>query len=111
LTLDASQAFRIGLARALVREPSLIVLAEPEGAIDAASAGEIDDALRKITESATLIILPRRVETIRAADRVYLFHDGKLHAEGTHTELIGQSELYRHVIYLRFNPFRDQVRM
>ena len=47
-----------------------------------------------------------RLNTLRRADRVFLFHQGKLFAEGTHSELLQTCELYRHLQYLRFNEFR-----
>ena len=52
-------------------------------------------------------MLASRLATLRAFDCIYVFHQGQLHARGEHTELIQRSELYRHVNYQRFNPFRN----
>lgn len=107
--LDAGQAFRIALARAAIRDPAVIVVEEPPEEMDGATATAIDEALRDIAVGRTLIVLPGRLATLRCLDRIYLVHDGKLHAQGTHAELLQSSELYRHLTYVRFNPFRHKV--
>lgn len=108
--LQPGQAFRIGLARAALRNPSLLVVHEPGEGMEEATATQIDEGLRRIGQDCTLVMVARQVETLRSADRVYLFHEGKLQAEGTHAELVQSSDLYRHLTYIRFNNFRDKVR-
>jgi ABC-type bacteriocin/lantibiotic exporter with double-glycine peptidase domain len=100
---------RIGLARALLRNPSLLVLEEPEDELDPSGAAELDAALERMARETTLVLLPTRLATLRSVDRIYVFHEAKLHATGTHTELLQSSELYRHLQYLRFNEFRGRV--
>jgi ATP-binding cassette subfamily B protein len=104
------QAFLIALARAVLREPSLLVVEDVQNKIDDSTAAIIDEALHAAAEGRTLLLLPNRMATLRWVDRIYLFHEGHLHAQGTHAELLQSSELYRHWTYLRFNPFRDKVR-
>lgn len=106
LRLEASEALRIALARALLRNPSLLVLEEPDQDLDARGAAELDAALERIARQATLVLLPTRLATLRSVDRVYVFHEGQLRATGMHAELLQTSELYRHIQYLRFNEFR-----
>lgn len=107
--VPSAQAFRLGLARALVREPSLLVVDEPSGDWPEDVAREHNEAIREATRNATVVVAPAQLDTLRAVDAVYLFHHGKLHDQGTHAELLQRSELYRHIIYLRFNPFRGEV--
>ena len=107
--LQVDQAFRIGLARALLRDPSVIIVQEPDGRLEEASVRRLDLALRQAAAGRTLVVLPARLNTLRAVDCIYLFHEGKLHAQGTHAELLQSSELYRHLNYVRFNPFRNTV--
>jgi ABC-type multidrug transport system fused ATPase/permease subunit len=110
LRLDSSQAFRVALARALVRNPSLLVIEEPDGMLDEAAATEIQAAIQESADGRTLIFLPARLDTLRALDHIFLFHDGKVFAEGSHTDLIRTCELYRHLHYVRFNAFRNTVK-
>lgn len=109
LRLNTGQAFRVALARALVRDPSLLVIEEPDGVLNEADAGEINAALQESADSRTLIYLPAQLDTLRTLDHIYLFHAGKVFAEGTHADLIRNCELYRHLHYVRFNAFRNTV--
>jgi ABC-type multidrug transport system fused ATPase/permease subunit len=105
--LSVGQAFRVGLARALLRKPSMMVIEEPRTEIDEASAASIDKVLQELAAEQMVIVLPSRLSTLRVATRIYLFHEGKLHAAGTHAELLHGNELYRHINYVRFNSFRN----
>lgn len=102
--LEDSQAFRIALARAVVREPSLLVVEEPDAASSDSEQAAVDAALANAAQGRTLIIVPSRLATLRSADLVVLLHDGKVVAQGTHAELLQSSELYRHLNYVRFHP-------
>jgi ATP-binding cassette subfamily B protein len=106
-TIAPSAAFQIGLARAVLGGPSLIVVDEPTEPQDEESGRAIDAALEQVRTNHTLIVFASRLSTLRAADRVYLFHQGKLQAQATHTELLQQDALYRHLNYLLSHPFRD----
>jgi ATP-binding cassette, subfamily B, bacterial len=110
LTLSAGQAIRVGLARVALRRPSVVVIEEPREVLDQVTAERVADALERVTKGRTLVILARRLATLRAAQRVLLFHEGRLLADGTHQELLQHNDLYRHLNYVRFNEFRDKVR-
>src|SRR5262249_12287586 len=109
LHLSTAEAFLIGLPRLLVRKPSVAIVGESAEAVDAASDETLLTALDRLAANRTLIILARRLATLRSADRILLFHEGKLHSMGNHAELLADSALYRHLNYVRFNEFRDQV--
>lgn len=106
--IDAGQAFRIGLARALLRNPSVLIIQEPEGDINEVSAGYMDEAIHRARAGRTIIMLPSRPGTLRKVDSIALFRDGKLHAAGSHAELIQSNELYKHLLYVRFNGFHEK---
>ena len=102
-------AFEIGLARAVLADPSLVVIEEPPARRDEAENGRIDQAIERVCSGRTAVVLASRLPTLRDADRVYVFDKaGRLHAEGQHAELLKQSELYRHLNYMLFNPYRDE---
>jgi ABC-type multidrug transport system fused ATPase/permease subunit len=103
--LDPGQAYRIALARVALRDPSLIVLQEPSERMDDAAGPHIEDALRRTGQGRTVVLLPTRLDTLRSADQVILLDEGKVVGEGTHQELLKSSDLYRHLIYVRFNPY------
>lgn len=109
-SVSPPQAFRIALARAALREPSVIVVEEPDYWLDETTSSQLDDALRHLSRDKTLITLARRVDTLRQADRVFLIHEGKLEAAGTHMELLQQSALYRHINYMRYNDYGTAIR-
>ncbi len=105
--LSRSQAFRLGLARAVLRNPSVLVIEEPAEDEDEASSQAVDLALRNVSADRTLIFLPGRINTIRLLDRIYFFHEGKIVAQGKHQQLLTDNELYRHLTYMRFNQYRE----
>jgi ATP-binding cassette subfamily B protein len=94
VSLREDQAFRIALARGLLREPSLLIIQEPV-VDDEESEQEVTEALNHAAETATLLTIPSRLTTLRAADVIYVFHEGKLHARGRHVDLLKDDELYR----------------
>jgi len=106
-SVAAGIAFRIGLARAAVGDPSVLIVQEPPLPAEDAEAQTIDAVLRQLRGGRTLIIVPSRLTTLRAAERIFLIHQGRLHAEGTHTELLHANALYRHLNYVLFTPFRE----
>jgi ABC-type multidrug transport system fused ATPase/permease subunit len=97
------------LSRVALRDPSVVVIQEPQATLDRDVEGHIDEALRRMAQDRAVVLLPTRLETLRSADRVVLLHQGEVVGEGTHPELIQSSELYRHLTYVRFNPYRGQV--
>jgi len=106
VTLDRGQIFRLSLARAIVRQPAILVVEEPEISMDAATKSLLDDAYQRISGNRTLIFLPTRLSTVKKCSRIVLIHEGKIAVDGVHEQLVRTSELYRHWEYIRFNPYR-----
>lgn len=94
-SLKLGERFRIALARAILRDPSLIVVEEPSEHVDPDSLALIDDALTRVQPGRTILFLARRPSTVRSADRVFVLQNGKLAASGRHEELLAGSEIYR----------------
>lgn len=109
LLLPPEQCFEIGLARAILREPSLLVLEEPDSDLEEPIAARLESTCQTACEGRTTIVLAARLATLRNADHVLLFHEGKLAAQGKHIDLLQTSELYRHLNYVRFTTFRNRV--
>lgn len=99
------EMFRIALARAILRDPAIVVIEEPTTAMDEQTKAVIDDTFARFLPGRTVIFLPHRLSTIRNCDRVFLVFQGKIDGAGDHRELLGSSDLYRHLQYLEFNEF------
>jgi ATP-binding cassette, subfamily B, bacterial len=106
--LNPDLRYRLGLARALLKAPALIVAEEPDEPVSSPVETATTDAIRNLANSGPLVVvLPRRLATLRSADHVVLVHDHTVIDSGTHAELIQRSELYRHLTYVRFSPLRE----
>jgi ATP-binding cassette subfamily B protein len=103
--LTTSEMYRIALARAILREPAIYVIEEPEGTLDDDTKALIDDTMQRILPGRTVVFLPQRLSTIRHCDQVFLLHQGRIAASGEHRELLATSDLYKHLQYLQFNEF------
>lgn len=107
--LNVGEQFRIALARAILRDPALFIIEEPTELLDEETKALLDDTFSRILPGRTVIFLPHRVTTIRNCDRVLLLHNGRIEAAGEHREMLTRSELYRHLQYMEFNVFADQL--
>jgi ABC-type multidrug transport system fused ATPase/permease subunit len=106
--LDAGQAFRLGLARAALRKPALVIVEEPESLLDESTKDLLDDSYQRIASGRTVVFLPTRLSTLKKCDLIVLLAEGKVASIGTHAELLKTSELYRHWEYVSFNSFRKR---
>jgi len=88
IKLSVGQKQRIALARAFLRNPDILILDEPTSALDAKSEHLIKLSLRKLMEGRTTFIIAHRLSTVREADLILVFKDGKIIEQGKHNELI-----------------------
>ncbi|MET0672798.1 MAG: ABC transporter ATP-binding protein [Microbacterium pygmaeum] len=98
LSLSGGQRQRLALARAVAARPSVLVLDDPLSALDVDTEALVEDALREVLHSTTALVVAHRPSTVMLADRVALLEAGRVTAVGTHSELLRDSEHYRHVI-------------
>ena len=95
VNLSEGQRQRLSLARALVRDPDILILDEPTSALDKKTEHHIFGLLPKTVKDKTLILISHRVSTIKSASGVLFLENGKLVASGTHDELIRKNADYR----------------
>ena len=92
--LSGGQRQRIAIARAFLKDAPIIILDEPTSALDAESEHNIQAALETLAKGRTVLIIAHRFSTIQHADRIFVFEDGHIIAQGPHRELYQSNELY-----------------
>jgi ATP-binding cassette subfamily B multidrug efflux pump len=93
-TVSGGQKQRLAIARALAGKPSLLILDDCTAALDAENEEKFWDDLKKYYPGTTCIIVTHRISTARRADRIYVIEDGTISHQGTHDELLLESNLY-----------------
>ena len=94
-TSKPGEHFRLALARALLRDPSILIIEEPTGPVDDDTLALLDDTMERASHGRMIIFLASRLSTLRNVDRVFLLHDGHLEASGSHRDLWQHNEYYR----------------
>jgi ATP-binding cassette subfamily B protein len=100
--LSGGQRQRIAIARALLRDAPLLLLDEATSALDAESERLVQDALDRLMEHRTTIVIAHRLATVRAADRIVVMDSGRIVEEGTHATLNKRGGLYSRLARLQF---------
>lgn len=101
VNLSGGQRQRLALARAILLEPSVLILDDPTAAIDPETEHEILEAMNQAIVGRTTFIVAHRLSTLRRADLVVVLDQGRLVQSGTHEELLASSGLYQHLARLQ----------
>lgn len=113
-SLTSGERFRIALARALLRDPSILIVEEPVGPMDEDTLALVDDTLARVSAGRTIIFLAQRLSTLRRVDRVFLLKNGHLEAAGSHNDLYRDNDQYRRLQIIAdasatHTPLRDDT--
>lgn len=92
--LSGGQKQRLAIARALIRDPKVLILDEATSALDTRSEALVQEALARLVRGRTVFVVAHRLSTIRAADRIVAMEDGKVAESGTHEELMRLGGVY-----------------
>ncbi|WP_260598532.1 ABC transporter transmembrane domain-containing protein [Sphingomonas endolithica] len=101
--LSGGQRQRVAIARALLRDAPILLLDEATSALDAESERLVQQALERLMQDRTTLVIAHRLATVRAAKRIIVMRDGRIVESGSHGELIGQNGLYARLASLQFN--------
>ncbi|MBS1815948.1 MAG: ABC transporter ATP-binding protein [Acidobacteria bacterium] len=103
-TLSGGQRQRIAIARAIIRQSPILILDEPSSGLDAASEQLVFEALDRLMEGKTAIVIAHRLATVRKAKNIFVVKDGRIVETGTHDELIqNEHGVYRQLHDIQFN--------
>jgi ATP-binding cassette subfamily B protein len=100
--ISGGQRQRLAIARAILRDAPILLLDEATSALDAESEKLVQDALDRLMESRTTIVIAHRLATVRAADRIIVMSDGRIVEEGKHDALSRAGGLYARLAALQF---------
>jgi subfamily B ATP-binding cassette protein MsbA len=100
--LSGGQRQRLAIARAVLLDAPVLILDEATSALDAESERLVQRALSNLIQNRTTIVIAHRLSTVRRADRIVVLERGSIAETGTHTELLAQGGLYRHLYELQF---------
>jgi ABC transporter fused permease/ATP-binding protein len=100
--LSGGQKQRVAIARALLKDPAILILDEATSALDAESEALVKEALDRLMEHRTSLVIAHRLSTVRHADRVVVLEAGRVVQTGTHDELAQQEGLYRRLLQRQF---------
>jgi ABC-type multidrug transport system fused ATPase/permease subunit len=98
IKLSGGQRQRIGIARALIKNPKVLIFDEATSNLDTENEAQIRDSIHEASEGKTTIIIAHRLATVKDVDTIIVFNDGEIVGSGSHSELISTNEYYKRLV-------------
>ena len=99
--LSGGQRQRVTIARAILKDPSILIFDEATSSLDARSERYVQEAMESLLTGRTVFVIAHRLSTVRHADKIVVLEEGSVAAVGTHEELMERSDLYRELVSLQ----------
>jgi len=100
--LSGGERQRLAIARALLKDPPILILDEATSSLDSESEREVQQALDQLIQGRTTLVIAHRLSTVRNADRIIVMEDGRIVETGPHAELLAADGLYRRLYEMQF---------
>ena len=102
VNISGGQRQRIAIARAILKNPRILILDEATSALDTESERLVQEALDRLMVGRTSFVIAHRLSTIKNADRILVLEDGKLVEDGNHEQLMAMDGLYAHLYKIQY---------